>query len=172
MQTSFANSLIMAPYYIGEVYNQYISQRTGHLAGEVIPFGSPLYYDTANSVVKKMAANGTNPFFGIAARVLHESVGGTLGINDTQPVMSLTTNSSGYAINDVVSVLKMGTVVVNIAAVTDALVGVNVFWKKTDATLYAATANASTGNDILIGNAIIKPAVGLVPITLVQIPQV
>ena len=172
MQTSFANSLIMAPYYVGEVQNQSISQRTGHLAGEVIPFGSPLYYDTTNNVVKKMAANGTNPFFGIAARVLHESVGGTVSSTANTPVMSLTTNSSGYAINDVVSVLKMGTIVVNINAVTDALVGVNIFWKKTDATLYAASTNASIGNDILIGNAIIKPAVGLVPITLVSMPQV
>lgn len=172
MQTSFANSLIMAPYYVGEVQNQSISQRTGHLAGEVIPFGSPLYYDNATSTVKKMAANGTNPFFGIAARVLHESVGGTLGTDTNSPVMSLTTNTAGYAINDVVSVLKMGTIVVNINAVTDALVGVNVFWKKTDATLYAASANASAGNDILIGNAIIKPVVGYVPITLVSIPQV
>lgn len=174
MQTNFENILCMAPYFEGEVHNQSLCQKSGHLAGEVIPFGAPLYYDTATSTVKKMVAHGTSPFFGIAARVLHESVGGTVSTSaNTGTTMTITTNSKGYAINDVVSVLKMGTIVVKVTTVTDSVIGANVFWKKADATLYVQSSGTPvTAGDILIGYAKIKPVADLMPITLIQIPQV
>lgn len=133
MQTSFSNSLISKPYFLGQILDTSLTQVDSYAAETAISFGQPVQLGTdPTKQVKALVAGGT--LWGIAIESNFASAGGVLSTNTTtEQVVNVTSNNTHtYPIGSMVPVVKVGRVVIQVGAtVSQNTVGKTQAWYQT-----------------------------------------
>lgn len=168
MQTSFSNSLISKPYFVGQILDDSLKQVDSYAAETAISFGQPVQLGTdPTKQVKALVAGGT--FFGIAIGTNYANAGGVLSTNTTtEQLVNVTSNNSWTnPIGSMVSVMKLGRIVIQVGAtVSNSTVGTTQAWYQTASsnsaligTIRASDGNPSSGSEafILIGTFLSVP---------------
>ena len=165
MQTNFDTAIVSKLGLVGGLFDSSLNQIDSYSAKEDIPFGTPVEYDAATKTVKKLTATGQ--LLGIAMRTNYAVPGSVLNenVNDENPSPTTITSSAvSYPAGSQVSVMKTGRMFVNIATVTQAGYGNNIFF--TVNTGFVVQTAATLSGSYLVGMSLSDTAVvgNLIPI--------
>lgn len=164
MQTNFDTAIVSKLGLVGGLFDSSLNQIDSYSAKEDIPFGTPVEYDAATKTVKKLTATGK--LLGIAMRTNYAVPGSVLNEDDENPSPTTTITSSAvsYPTGSQVSVMKTGRMFVNIATVTQAGYGNNIFF--TVDTGFVVQTAATLSGSYLVGMSLSDTAVvgNLIPI--------